>query len=147
MLQLDKLLSDLMKDKKELEVRVVRDIKTQFSKYETQKRGNVITDAVESQIILKMIKQRKESVEAYRAAKRCDLADIECCEINFLETLVWMDVVSEDAINEIVLATIDEIKKDHELSMKDMRVVMEKVKTAYPTAEGKVISDLFRKNL
>ena len=57
-------------------------------------------DAVIQQIIAKLIKQRKDSVEQYLAGNRKDLADKESAEIKTFE--VYLPALSDEEIQKIV---------------------------------------------
>lgn len=58
-------------------------------------------DAIILQIIAKLIKQRKDSVEQYLAGHRKDLADKEAAEIGFFE--VYMPAqLSDEELNKII---------------------------------------------
>lgn len=80
----------------------------------------VLDDAAVVAVIEKMLKQRKDSIAQYEAAKRPDLAEIEKDEIAFLS--VYMpQPYSESEIDDLVVAAISETGAS---GMQDMGKVM-----------------------
>ena len=66
-----------------------------------------ITDAVVVAVIEKMLKQRKDSITQYEAAKRQDLADAEKFEVEVL-TAYMPAGLSADEVSAIVAAAVAE---------------------------------------
>jgi uncharacterized protein YqeY len=80
----------------------------------------VLDDAAVVAVIEKMLKQRKDSIAQYEAAKRLDLAEIEKDEIAFLS--VYMpQPYSESEIDDLIDAVISETGAS---GMQDMGKVM-----------------------
>ena len=80
----------------------------------------VLDDAAVVAVIEKMLKQRKDSIAQYEAAKRLDLAEIEKDEIAFLS--VYMpQPYSESEIDDLIDAAISETGAS---GMQDMGKVM-----------------------
>lgn len=95
-------------------------------------------------IIQKQVKQRKDSVDIFTTQGRQDLADPELAEIAVLEQFL-PEALSEEAIEKVVLATIEKLNAS---GMKDMGKVMGVVsKELSGQADGKTISVLVKKNL
>ena len=87
-------------------------------------------DAMVTEVLQKMIKQRRESVEMYRQGGRAELADAESAEITAIERFLpkqLSDDEARDAIQSIIADT-------GAASMKDMGKVMAEVKTRLGTA-------------
>lgn len=138
--KIDTLIAQSMKDGKTQETQVWRAVKTEFMKYRTAKAGNELDDAVELNIIQKMVAQRKDAYEQYKSAGRNDLASIEEYEYKFLETLLPKEP-TEDEIKEAIAEAIADIDTP---TMKNMKDVMNFVKGKYPTVNGGVVSKLFK---
>jgi len=64
----------------------------------------VLTDADVSSIIEKLIKQRRDSIGQYLAAKRQDLADVESYELNLLQSYLPQQLAEGEILTEIDLA-------------------------------------------
>lgn len=140
---IDKQIAKAMKDGNHLQLTIWRAIKTEFVKFQTSGANIELTDDKEMQIITKMVQQRKDSFEQYTKAGRTELAALEENEMKFLSSLLPNDPTDEDIAN-----TIEEFAKTKEtkLTIKDMRDVMTFVKTKYPTANGGLVSKIFREN-
>ncbi|MEO6360095.1 MAG: GatB/YqeY domain-containing protein [Sphingomicrobium sp.] len=87
-------------------------------------------DALVTEVLQKMIKQRRESVELYRKGDRAELAAIEESEIAVIERFLPQQL-SEDQAKAAIAAIIAETGAS---SMKDMGKVMALVKERHPTA-------------
>jgi hypothetical protein len=94
----------LARDKVALEA--LRGIKKEFLEAKTAKGtdGNLADDAA-VKILLKMVKQRKESAQIYAEQHRPDLADIELAEVAVIEKYLptqMTDKELEDAVSAII---------------------------------------------
>ena len=87
-------------------------------------------DALVTEVLQKMIKQRRESVEMYTAGNRPELAATETAEIATLETFLPQQL-SEDEARAAIAAIIAETGAG---SMKDMGRVMAEVKSRHATS-------------
>ncbi|QIL02371.1 GatB/YqeY domain-containing protein [Sphingomonas sinipercae] len=87
-------------------------------------------DAMVTEVLQKMIKQRRESVEMYRKGGRAELADSEEVEIGVIERFLPRQLSEEDARDQIQSIIADTGAS----SMKDMGRVMAEVKTRLGTS-------------
>ena len=102
--------------------------------------GHALSDAEALEVVLRAIKRRKESIEAYRKGGRTDLVDRESAELAALEKYL-PPAVGPD---EIRAAVKDAIKA----GAKDMGAVMGKVMPAFKgRADGKLINQIVREEL
>lgn len=95
-------------------------------------------------VLVKMVKQRRDSVAQYEAANRQDLADVEKAEITVLEEFMPQPLSEEE-----VMALIDNaIKESQPSGMQDMGKVMAVIK---PHIQGRAdmgkVSGLVRSKL
>ncbi|WP_217521343.1 GatB/YqeY domain-containing protein [Vibrio metschnikovii] len=95
-------------------------------------------------VLVKMVKQRRDSVTQYEAANRQDLADVEKAEITVLEEFMPQPLSEED-----VIALIDSAVAESQASgMQDMGKVMALIK---PHVQGRAdmgrVSSLVRAKL
>jgi uncharacterized protein YqeY len=96
------------------------------------------------QILEKMIKQRKDSINQFEAAGRTELADKEKLEIQIIQEFM-PEQMAEEEISELVLKTISDLKAE---SMKDMGKVMAKMKElSAGKADAGIISQAVKKAL
>ncbi len=95
-------------------------------------------------VLVKMVKQRRDSVAQYETANRQDLADVEKAEITVLEEFMPQPLSEEE-----VMALIDNaIKESQPSGMQDMGKVMAVIK---PHIQGRAdmgkVSGLVRSKL
>ena len=133
-----------MKAKEADRLSVLRMVKTSLKNKEIEKMAP-LEDAEALKILQSLVKQRRDSVEAYQAAGRPELADKEAAEIKVIETYLPA-ALDESAIAQIVEAAVAETGAT---SAKELGIVMKAVmaKLAGQTADGKVVNQLVRAKL
>ncbi len=133
-----------MRSKEELRLSTLRMMKTALKNKEIDKRAP-LDEKEELQVLSTLIKQRKDSIEAFEKGDRPELAKKEAEEITYIETYM-PKALGEDDIVAAVKATIDEMGSP---TMKDMGAVMKNVMTRFAGArvDGKVVSDAVKKEL
>lgn len=144
--EIDNLLKEAMLNKDKVRVEVLRAIKTAFMNWRTSADnvGKELTDADEVKILLKMKSQREDSIAQYKVVGRNDLVESETNELNVLLEYIPAQTSEEDIIN-VTKEIANEIKETNgSVSMKDMRTVLSKVQEKYPTANGKIVSDVLK---
>ncbi|WP_407332126.1 GatB/YqeY domain-containing protein [Enterovibrio sp. 27052020O] len=103
-----------------------------------------LTDDEALAVIVKMVKQRRDSVSQYQSAGRDDLADVELAEISVLEEFMPQPL-SDDEVDAMVK---DAIAASGASSMQDMGKIMALLK---PQVQGRAdmgkISQLVKSNL
>ena len=103
-----------------------------------------IPDEVEVQLLAKLIKQRKASVEIYTAQNRQDLAEVELFQISIIEKYLPQQV-SEEELRRVIKDVISSLGAT---SIKDMGKVMALAsKTLAGKAENKMISNIIKELL
>ena len=135
---LNKLILDAMRSKDNDRVNILRLIKNELVRKE--KDGVTINDSVEATVLNKMVSQREDSIEQFTKANRMDLVEKETIELNLLKEYAPKATSIED-IEVEVKNIINSFGEGYVLSMKDMKTVMNGVKSVYPTANSKDISD------
>lgn len=108
-------------------------------------RGRDLEDGEAQQVLASLIKQRRDSIEQFKAAGRTDLVEKESAEIQVLEQYA-PPAVEPDELDRIVGAVIAETGAS---SPKDLGRVMKATMAALAgkTIDGKAVSDLVRKKL
>ena len=144
---IDKISQDLtaaMRAKDQLRLDTLRMTKAALMNREVEKK-RALDDAESQQVVVGMIKQRRDSVEQFRAGGRPELADKEQAEIAILEAYLppAMDAAELEGI------VIDAIAEAGATSPKDMGRVMKGVmaRLAGRAADGKIVSELVKKKL
>ena len=137
--QINEDLKVAMKAKDKVSLQVLRTIKKNFLEAKTAPGAhNELSDADALRIILKLIKQGKDSASIYAQQNRQDLADEELAQVEVLEKYQPKQLSDEELtakINEI-------IARVGASSMKDMGKVMGLATTELAgKADGKAISN------
>lgn len=131
-----------MKSKEEgsdLRTSTLRMMKSAVKNAEIAKRGkgDLNEDDIVS-ILSTMVKQRRESMEQYNAAKRPDLADKEALEIGIIQEYLPKQLSPED-LDTLIRQTIEETGVS---SMKEMgKLMKELLPKVKGKADGKVVNE------
>ncbi len=128
-----------MMAKDEARLRAVRAIKSEIIKAKTEKGANgVVSPEKESQILQKMVKQRRDSISEFEKANRQDLIDKEKEEVAVIEKYLPA-MMSEAEVIEIVKQAI---ASTGATSQKEMGKVMGMVsKQLAGKADNKLVAD------
>ena len=116
-------MQDAMRSKDSEKLNAIRLLQSSIKQKEVDDRVE-IDDTMILNIIEKMLKQRRDSIEAFKKANRNDLVVKEEFEVKLLQTYMPEPLSSEDVEKEIDSAIKDADAK----SMKDMGTVMNAVK-------------------
>ena len=116
-------MQDAMRSKDSEKLNAIRLLQSSIKQKEVDDRVD-IDDKIILNIIEKMLKQRRDSIEAFKNANRNDLVAKEEFEVKLLQTYMPEPLSSEDVEKEIDSA----IKAADAKSMKDMGTVMSAVK-------------------
>ena len=128
--RVDAELKDAMRSKNELTTSVLRMLKSAIKYKEVEPGGKPLDDQGVLQVIGTLIKQRRDSVEQFRAGGRPELAEKEEKEISLLQAYLPAQLTPAELdalISEAIAAT-------GAASIKDMGKVMGLVK---PKAQGR----------
>src|SRR5215831_9732556 len=135
-----------MRNRDELRLSTLRMVKSALKNKEVDKRAP-LDDKEAQQVLSTLIKQRRDSIEAFTKGGRQELADKEAAEIKLIENYL-PKAMGEEQIAETVKATIAEMGSP---TLKDMGTVMKnvmaKLQATGARVEGKTVSDLVKKNL
>ena len=118
---IDKEIKSAMLNKNKLRLTALRAIKSSILIEEKNKNGeNKLNKEKEMQLLMKNIKQRKESMDLYLQQQRNDLAQIEKQEIDVISEFLPQQLSEEEIVREIEI--IIETHKANDI--KDMGKVM-----------------------
>lgn len=135
--KIDKMIMEALKAGEKVKAGAFRMLKAEFLVFKTAKNARPLDDTAEISIIKKMIKQRQDAAKEYLEAGRLELADNELDEVEVLKVLLPAEITEEqitEAVKEVA-NTVEPVKKN-------MGVFMKTVKAKYPTADGKMISQI-----
>lgn len=143
----DRIMNDIkvaMKEKNQVRLNALRFLQSAIKNREIDMRPNPITHEEVIGVIKKLVKQRKESIDQYKAGGRQDLVDQETAELNILEELLPAQLGPaqvEQVVKEVVQAL-------NAKSPKDMgAVIKEVIARTQGNADNKLVSELVKKSL
>jgi uncharacterized protein YqeY len=137
-------IGDAMKRRDMAELSALRMLKAALMNKEVEK-NRALDDAESLQVVSSLIKQRKDSIEQFRAAGRHELADKEQAEILVIER--YQPPAADDAA---VAAAIEAaVAETGATSAKEMGKVIAaaKIKLTGLTVDGKALSDAVKNRL
>lgn len=143
----EKILADLkeaMKSKDQERLNTIRFLQSEIKYREIELRPAAITDAEVINVIKKLVKQRKESIEQFAQASRDDLVAKEKYELSVLETYLPTQMSKEQ-----IAALVDEVAKSlNATSIKQMGAVIKEVQArTQGAADNKLISEVVKAKL
>jgi uncharacterized protein len=142
-----KILDDVktaMKERNQLKLDTVRFLQSAIKNREIELRPVEIKDEDILNVIKKMVKQRKESIEQFEKAGRQDLADKEKSELQIYEQYL-PKAMDRAEVEKVVAAVMIEMKAT---TVKDMGGVMKEViARTGGAADNKVVSEIVRAKL
>ena len=138
-------MKEAMKAKDTVALQALRAVKSAFLLAKTESGvQEELSEEQEIKIIQKQVKQRKDSAAIFVKQGREDLAAPELAELAVLEQFL-PEALSEEEIEGVVIATIDDLNAS---GMQDMGKVMAVMQEELAgQADGKIISTLVRKHL
>lgn len=99
------------------------------------------TNELDTSIIRKQIQIREEQISMYEANSRKDLADMYREQMKYLKKLLPPEI-SKDKIQEAIVTSYP-----NGFTQKEMGKVIKEIKAIYPTADGKLISEIVKKHI
>ena len=120
-----------MKDKNQLRVSTLRMVNASIKDLEISQRTNNQTDEISDNdiidILVKMVKQRKEAADTYKQGNRDDLSKKELDEIKIIEEFLPKQL-SEDEVIKIIEGLIS---KNNISDISGMGLLMSEIKKKY----------------
>lgn len=142
--QINKDITEAMKAKDADRLSALRMAKTALKLRETEVSGQ-LEDAESIKVLQKLLNQRKDSAEQFRAAGREDRAEKEEQEAKIIESYMPAAASEEEIIAAVDAAIVESGAK----TAKDMGAVMKivRVRLAGKPLDGKALSDLVKSKL
>lgn len=153
MIDIDKLIAEARKARNQVELKAYQNIKAEIQKNQTAKGAKPLTDELQLQIFSKYAKTLEDSISQFLEASREDLASEYRSELEVVQKLL-PEPVSESDIYDELLDWADsegyvnrEIACEIQIPKKDMGLAIKHIKSVFPTADGRLISDIVKKHL
>ena|SRR6266536_2867284 len=137
-------IADAMRKQAAARLSALRMLKAALMNREVEK-GRALDDQEARQVVVSLVKQRKDSIEQFTKGGRQDLVDKETAEIAILEA--YLPAAADPAV--IGRAIADAIAETGATSPGDMGRVMKAAmaRLAGQTVDGKAVNELVRKKL
>lgn len=145
--KIDSLIADAMKEKNQVRLDTLRNIKTELLKLQKSEKGALYNESMENEVILKMISRSEDSINQFKSGYREDLAQQEEEQLNIIKEFapkIYSDEDIKDVTNEVIQSYIKEKGNDYKISMKDTKPILEVVKLKCANANGKHVSDVIK---
>ena len=151
--QINTLIKESMIAKDKTKTEVLRAVKTAFVNYSTQKNAKPLDDAIEIQIIKKMVQQREDTAEQYKNAGRVDLSEIELSEAKILKEFLpaipskedieaWLENNNYHSIEKKEMGLVN--KENIQLVAQAISNLIKEVKSNFPAADGKLVAEIVK---
>lgn len=145
--QISDSIKDAMKSKDAGRLSALRLIKTELNKAGPDS-GKELTEDDEQKVLRRMMKQRKESLEQFRAGNRLDLAEKEEEEMRIIEGFLPSSLSEEEILQTVdaVLAEIGPLPSGTTTGM-IIGKIMSKLRATGKSFDGKQVNELVLKKL
>jgi len=137
-------IADAMRKQDSVRLGALRMLKAALMNREVE-RGHALDDNEAGQVVISLVKQRKDSIEQFTKGGRQDLVDKETAEIRVLES--YLPPAADRAAIDRAIA--DAISETGASSVKDMGRVMKAAmaKLAGQSVDGKTVNELVKQRL
>ena len=141
--RIEQALKTAIRERNENKLNAIRLLLTAL-KVKEKELKRALSETEIQQVIASQIKQRRDSIDQYRAAQRADLAAVEEDEIRMLQEFL-PEALTPEALKELVEEAIAEVGAQ---SAKDMGKVMKALMPKIAgRADGKQVNELVRGKL
>lgn len=137
-------IKEAMRAKDSAKLNALRMVQSAFKNREIELRPEPMGEDEHLGILKKLVKQRKESIEQYAAAKRQDLVDNETAELKLLEMYMPAQL-SREQVEKVVAEVMTALKAT---TVKDMGAVMKEVQARTAgSADNRMVSEVVKAKL
>lgn len=155
MINIDELIKNAMKSKNKTELEAYKNIKVEIQKNQTAKGAKPLTDESQLQIISKYAKSLEDAIKQFSEAHRDDLVSEYTSEWEVVKKLLPEPVNESQIYSEFVqwvnkMNFSDKNPEEYavvEIPKKEMGNAIKYLKSKFPTADGKMISEIVKKYL
>jgi len=141
---IEKKLTAAQKQRNEVEISTLRLLLSALKNYEIANKREPLTDEAVMKVIKTETRKREESIAAYKAGNRNELAEREQQELEILKTFLPAELSTEE-IRQIVQSVIDENRDPARLNFG--RVMGETMKRVGPRGSGNLVSQVVKEQL
>lgn len=157
------MIKNAMKSRNKVELQAYQNLKTEIQKFKTAKNAKPYDENAEMAIISKYCKSLEDAIKQFSEAHRDDLVSEYTSELEVVKKLL-PEPVNASQIRSYLLSMefqkilhpenfekIEKLEKlgivglNIEIPKKEMGTVIKYLKSKFPTADGKMISDIVKK--
>lgn len=159
---IDQLIKEATLSKDRVALNAYKNLKAELQKVLTSKNAPEYSEALFSQICMKYAKKLEEAISQFLEADRGDLVLEYRSELEVVRKLLPEPVNESDIISCLISTDIIQFAREHKgheigvqrdennnwipmISKKEMGLVIKWLKAKFPTADGKMISDIVKK--
>lgn len=153
MINIDSLIKQAMKSKNKTELEAYKNIKVEIQKNQTAKGAKPLTDESQIAIISKYAKSLEDAIKQFSEAHRDDLVAEYTSEWEVVKKLLPAPVTAQQIYPELYdlgvkngwvnTSPVASNTAPH-IPRKEMGTVIKYLKSKFPTADGKMISDVVK---
>lgn len=152
MINIDELIKQAMKSKNKTELEAYKNIKVEIQKNQTAKGAKPLTDESQLQIISKYAKSLEDAIKQFSEAGRQDLVTDYTVELEVVKKLLPEPVNESDIVSYLEMWMIENAEKGvleshNNIPKKEMGNAIKHLKSNFPTADGKMISEIVKKHI
>lgn len=158
MVNIDELIKNAMKSRNRIELQAYQNLKAEIQKFKTAKNAKPYDEAAELSIISKYCKSLEDAIKQFSEARRDDLVSSYTSEWEVLKKLLPEPVNASDIYSELcdycydnnLIKVVDVVEAGDttwipEIPKKEMGTAIKFLKSRFPTADGKMISEIVKK--
>lgn len=159
MLNIDELIKNAMKSRNKVELQAYQNLKAEIQKFKTAKNAKPYDEAAELAIISKYCKSLEDAIKQFSEVHRDDLVASYTSELEVVKKLLPAPVnesdicsfIGEDEFFSRFYVEIhggergELVYLEPEFPKKEMGTVIKYLKSKFPTADGKMISEIVKK--
>lgn len=146
--RIDELIPSVMKSGDKIRLEAIKSIKVELKKAQTAvSKDYELSKEEEDKILLKMVSNFEEAISEFKKGGRQDLVDENEAQLAVIKEFA-PKIATDEEIAALTTTVIDAYIKSmgigYKLSMRDIKPIMFEVQQTYPTANGKVISQIIK---
>ena len=163
MINIDSLIKQAMKSKNKTELEAYKNIKVEIQKNQTAKGAKPLTDESQIAIISKYTKSLEDAIKQFSEAHRDDLVASYTSELEVIKKLLPEPVNESQIMYELIQWSKNNLENfsstpeydaeigavipriNIQIPKKQMGIVIKHLKSKFPTADGKMISEIVKK--
>lgn len=158
MVNIDELIKNAMKSRNRIELQAYQNLKAEIQKFKTAKNAKPYDEAAELSIISKYCKSLEDAIKQFSEARRDDLVSSYTSEWEVLKKLlpepvnasqIWSELaqlgLEKDWVDRSEFVDSTEILQVIYIPKKEMGTAIKHLKSKFPTADGKMISEIVKK--